>query len=787
MAQKYPNFSSSSRSTNSSSRSRRVVQNFLLVWLDANVASSSQDTQHALRQLRTVVNDINLFTDPDECVTFLQDIQMEKAFVITSGSFGQTCVPCIHPMAQVDAIFLFCSDERRHEQWTKRWPKVKGVHTRIEPICKALQMAANQCNHDSIAVSFGRLDIGNTPTAYHDQLDPSFMYTQLFKNALLDMQHDEEMVQDLVRYCQDKYADNPTELQLIEEFGRTYRPNNAIWWYTREGFTYQMLNRALRLLEADIIVNMGFFIHDLHQQIQHLHQEQIREFGERPFVVYRGQGMFIADFKKLQKTRGGLISFNSFLSTTANKNSSLGFARRATTNEDMVGLLFIMTIDPKINSTPFAKIQDASCFQVENEILFSMHTVFRIDDVKYLIGENRLFEVQLTLTKDDDPYLRILTERFHEEIRGSSGLDRIGRILLQVGELDKAEELYQSLLVQTPKQTTAALYNQQLGWIKKSQGDYRQALRFYEKALDIDEKTLPANHPSRATSYNNIGLVYSDMGEYSKALSFHEKALDIYQKTLPANHPDLATSYNNIGLVYSDMGEYSKALSFYEANHPSLATSYNNILTVFQMGEYSKALSFYEKALDIDPANHPDLATSYNNIGSVYSKMGEYSKALSFYEKTLDIDQKTLPANHPSLATSYNNIGLVYSDMGEYSKALSFYEKHWTSIRKLFLPIIPLWPLPTTTSAQCIPRWESTQKPCPSTKRHWTSIRKLFLPIIQSSETFVGLLRLSGRSSEKINNQQVQFSVIVIRNRTEKSCAIRLQTGTALELGYISI
>jgi hypothetical protein len=45
------------------------------------------------------------------------------------------------------------------------------------------------------------------------------------------------------------------------------------------------------------------------------------------------------------------------------------------------------------------------------------------------------------------------------------------------------------------------------------------------------------------------------MGEYSKALSSHEKALEIYQKTLPANHPLLATSYNNIVEVDRSIGE----------------------------------------------------------------------------------------------------------------------------------------------------------------------------------------------------------------------------------------
>ena len=72
---------------------------------------------------------------------------------------------------------FFFSDERRQEQWTKAWPKVKGVYTRIESICKALQVVAKQCNRDSIAVSFTRLDMVSASTPCHHQLAPSFMYT----------------------------------------------------------------------------------------------------------------------------------------------------------------------------------------------------------------------------------------------------------------------------------------------------------------------------------------------------------------------------------------------------------------------------------------------------------------------------------------------------------------------------------------------------------------------------------------------------------------------------------
>jgi hypothetical protein len=64
-----------------------------------------------------------------------------------------------------------------------------------------------------------------------------------------------------------KVCSNSREQNIIDEFARDYRPEMSIWWYTRECFTYQILNRALRTLVDDTIVNMGFSICDLHRQI----------------------------------------------------------------------------------------------------------------------------------------------------------------------------------------------------------------------------------------------------------------------------------------------------------------------------------------------------------------------------------------------------------------------------------------------------------------------------------------------------------------------------------------
>ncbi|CAF1202500.1 unnamed protein product, partial [Rotaria sordida] len=221
-----------------------------------------------------------------------------------------------------------------------------------------------------------------------------------------------------------------------------------------------------------------------------------------------------------------------------------------------------------------------------------MHTVFRIGEVRKIDKKSPLYEVELKLTSDDDQQLHQLTDRIREESSGSTGWYRMGKLLLKIGQFDKAEELYMALLEQASNDSDKAHIYHQLGWVKRNQGQYKEAASFYEMSLKIERKTLPEDHPSLANTYNNIAIVYNDMGDYSKALEFYGKAHKILEKALPPNHPDLATSYNNIGGVYNNMGDYSKALEFYEKSH-----------------------QIYEKAL---PPNHPHLATSYTCIGQVY-------------------------------------------------------------------------------------------------------------------------------------------------------------------------
>jgi tetratricopeptide (TPR) repeat protein len=670
-----------------------MVQNFHLVWLNGSIdGANNDDWRNSITKLQQVVNSVNMFSDIDECMDFITDVKDEKVLMIISGKVDEISIYIIHDISQVSSIFIFCENNIQHEKWAHQWSKLKGIYTDVTSICEAVKQAAHDCDQNSVSMSFVKTSDG-TENQNLDTLDQSFMYTQILKEILLTIDFEQVHFNDFLTYCREQFTGNSTQLKDVDKIEKEYRHHQPIWWYTSNCFLYSMLNKALRTMEVDLIIKMGFFIQDLHNHIVALHADQYgRQRHSDLFTVYRGQGLTQIDFDHMNKSQGGLLSFNNFLSTSTNREVSLRFARRTIASSDLIGVLFILKIDPSISATPFANVSDVSFYQREEEILFSMHSVFRIGQCEQIEENDRLWQVNLTLTSDNDPQLLTLTKYMRKEIFPHlTGWYRLGGLLIKLGRSDKAQLVFDTMLNQATEQGEKASIYQMLGLVKSNQGNYTEAYECFERSTNILEKTLPANHPALATAYSNIGSVYEEKREYSKALSYHEKALRIKEKVLPANHSDLAVSYHNLGLVYNDIGKHSNALSYYEkslqirkkvlpANHPDLASSYVNIGNLYQnMGAYPEALSYYEKSLEIEekvlPTNHPDLAISYNDIGLLYSNIGQYSKALSYYEKSLEIRQKIHPTNHPALPTAYNNIGNVYNNMGEHSKALSYHEK----------------------------------------------------------------------------------------------------------------
>ncbi|CAF4248771.1 unnamed protein product, partial [Didymodactylos carnosus] len=662
---------------------QRSLECFEIIWLDAHIDEKTNDNSNTITQLQCVVNNnLKTFDNPDQCSDYISSIQNQKIFLIVSGSFGQIVVPQVHALTQIELIYVFCFDKAKHEKWTNKYKKIVGAFSDIDSICNKLGEDGNSCTNDLLPFS------AISSAEEINKQDPSFMWFQLLVDILLNMKHTDDTKQEMIDLCQERYKDNEEQLEYIREF-KTYAPDKAIWWYTRNCFLYGMLNNALRTLDIGTLFKLRFFITDLHDQLKQFHSEFIHSTSIKAMTVYRGQGMSLEELKKF--TTGGLLSMNYFMSTSTEKMQALEFVDQAISKSPSnQGILFEMKVDVKTCHKPFHNIQHLSFYPSENEVLFSMGTVFRIHSIQQT--GSRSWSIDLKLVAEGDQQLQTLMNHMRKDIGEGSDLFALGDLMLKMGHYNKAQEYYELFLKSLPENhpSIAATYNN-MGLVHYNQGNYVEALNYYKKTLEIQLKSLTENHPDIATTYNNVGLVHYNQGNHVEALNYYKKTLEIQLKSLTENHPDIATTYNNMGGVHDNQGNYTKALNYYKKtleiqlkslpeNHPDIARTYNNMGHVHDnQSNYIEALNYYKKTLEIRlkslPENHPDIARTYKNLGHVHSNQGNFVEALNYYKNTLEIRLKSLPENHLSIARTYNNMGSVHDNLGNYIEALNYYKK----------------------------------------------------------------------------------------------------------------
>lgn len=208
-----------------------------------------------------------------------------------------------------------------------------------------------------------------------NHLDSSFIYTQLLKEILLEMKYDDRAKKEFTQFYRQKFSGSNST--MIDEFQRDYIMHKSIWWYTRDEFIGSMINRTFRLQEIDIIIKTGFFIQDLQKRVEMLYKQPTEKL-----VLYRGQGLSDTDFEQLRTRQGNLYAFNSFLSTSTDQEVARFYAVSSWQNSKLIGIIFRIEVDPEtLTSARRASVVNESCyFDAEREILFTLHSVFRVGE-----------------------------------------------------------------------------------------------------------------------------------------------------------------------------------------------------------------------------------------------------------------------------------------------------------------------------------------------------------------------------------------------------------------------
>jgi hypothetical protein len=199
----------------------RIIENFIVIWLDPQVNEFQNDYEKSITHLRSIVNSIETFNDKDKCIKYLYTIKDERIFLIVSGGFGKQIIDEIQNLRTVAAVYVFCYDKEKHSQWSKNYSKIKEVFTDIKPLCELLKKDVRQSNSD--LVSFNIITSPTTITENSlNELHQTFMYSQLLKEIVLEIKYAVNVKDEFVQFCRIQYEKNQKELQTISEFEKFY-------------------------------------------------------------------------------------------------------------------------------------------------------------------------------------------------------------------------------------------------------------------------------------------------------------------------------------------------------------------------------------------------------------------------------------------------------------------------------------------------------------------------------------------------------------------------------------
>ncbi|CAM4904932.1 unnamed protein product [Rotaria socialis] len=744
------------------------LEDITLIWLDSNIDDSS-DSLHTQSLLDDLNNDVLLYTDSELCINCIRAIIKERVFVIVAGTLSQSVLPQLHSLAVVTAIFIFCNGHKGNVPLLNNYSKVIDIFTDQQSLLQSIRKTIYFVLKQTLAFSlFDHQKQKSTRDVSKDW--GSFTWFQLLIDILKQIPQTEQAKRDMLDKCREYYALNKTEMKRIEQFEITYTEDKAIEWYTRDSFVYRLVNKALRTEDVELLYLFRFFIVDLSSQLEH---EWRRLYSGKTEILalYRGQTMLTEEFDKLKKSVGIIISTNGFFSTTRDNQVALGFIVSHSNEQKRV--LFEIKVDCRLQTIVFADIENYSQMEGEQEVLFGLGSVFKIDNVMF---DSKLYcwKIQMTATDERSLNIQDYVNAKRKQMDDFSPTVLFGRLLfLELGQMDKAERYFRMLLKTLPPehedfasvcnnlgnvfygkhqldlafdcfarayilrrqslhaqnpQIAASLFN--ISCVLHLKGHHQKALYCLEKSLNILDNNYHDACQLKATVTNGIGLLYRDKKEYKSALEYFNRALDMYKRLLPEQYPDIASCLGNIGLVYEDLLDYDQALVYYHrafemdknilpCAHPNLINDFNRIIDIYKKtGEDDNALEYCQKML-IEQLNNEQQSNIF--IGHIVKNMGDVTqnviesisycrKALAIFEqllnptdlviiyclidishlywkchlfddalnyqlKALDKQQKVLHAEHSEIVLSLENIGRIYCDMQKWQDAVYYFKK----------------------------------------------------------------------------------------------------------------
>ncbi|CAF0997255.1 unnamed protein product [Didymodactylos carnosus] len=616
----------------------------------AFVDSKNSDNDDLIKDIKTLLSDDNLKIFSDLClfIHYIVNNDGQKLILlILSSDVAKQIISIIHDRLEIISIYIYCKDEPQKQKWiAKNYSKtINKIFTDKILLMKHLDDYRSNCANVNkkrplrSLCCFRRQE--NNSIRNLSKQSTEFIWFQLIIEILLRMPFTKDTKDIMIKACLDYYHDNEIEKKNILDFESTFCSEHAIRWYTRPCFCPRLTNKVRGTQDPDCLFTFRFIITEIHNQIYSLHQHNLTQ--QVPTVIYRGKVISTMTLKTLKNNINGLVSINGFLSATREESVADMYSGKGATvpfgyERVLFKLCIIRKIEDKILIQPYASIKQFSHIPDEDEILFSVGTMWRITSIEQ--DKYDVWNVDLLLASEDDECRIELTQYLKEQLGEKSTLLMFGKFLSEIGEYKKADKYYKILLNELPEhhEDLGPIYND-LGCLRLGQDEYHLAEEYFKKAMDYCTKSTNTNkdNPSLPISIYNHAIVAKQCN-----------------KTLQSSSTS-SSLQNTIELITKSLSSSNTSLMHKLLNNDGLAN--------YQNGKYAEALDKFQQALNESERKQmyypPDLSTIYNNIAAAYFKCRRYQEALEYFQQAIRTGLTFWLPNHSSILDYTNNKGIV--------------------------------------------------------------------------------------------------------------------------------
>ncbi|WP_304507710.1 tetratricopeptide repeat protein [Anaerotignum sp.] len=277
-----------------------------------------------------------------------------------------------------------------------------------------------------------------------------------------------------------------------------------------------------------------------------------------------------------------------------------------------------------------------------------------------------------------------------------NNLNYLADLCLKDGQTEKSLQLHKTALelVEQEFEQTHLLYMDILDRIALDHcalQDFKGALEFSQKALELRKTTAPEDGIEITKSYITLGEISIQMNNCMQALIYYKKALDILGEDSGENASIIDDIWCKIAQLFDHQGVYEAAAFLYETvlKRKRALSTFNREDEIMLMRalaqtrrkqeEYMKAvvicLEMEIAAKELFGKEHFKYAEVLKQLGVAYGKSGDLVAASKCLEEALMIQKETLDEDNPIYIKTLVTFGQVCFYRGNCTRAIQLFKE----------------------------------------------------------------------------------------------------------------